>query len=149
MLNPYTFPQIAYYKLEMPPSYSAYSLQTFFFLQLHLQHMKIPRLGVESELQLPAYAPATAMLDPNHICNLLHSWQHQILNPLGKARDGTHILMDTSQVLNSLSHSGNSQPADSIITCLQSLRDKNWAQFFIFKRKSLWVSSKVWEMQVL
>ena len=30
-----------------------------FFLGLHLQHMEVPRLGVESELQLPAYATAT------------------------------------------------------------------------------------------
>ena len=26
------------------------------------------------------------------------SWQHQILDPLSKARDGTHILLDTSQI---------------------------------------------------
>ena len=30
------------------------------FLELHLQHMEVPRLGVESELQLPAYTTATA-----------------------------------------------------------------------------------------
>ena len=29
----------------------------FFFLRPHLQHMEGPRLGVESELQLPAYGP--------------------------------------------------------------------------------------------
>ena len=29
-----------------------------FFLGLYLWHMEIPRLGVESELQLPAYATA-------------------------------------------------------------------------------------------
>ena len=28
------------------------------FLELHPQHMEVPRLGVESELQLPAYATA-------------------------------------------------------------------------------------------
>ena len=32
--------------------------------------MEIPRLGVDSELQLPAFATATAMLDPRHICDL-------------------------------------------------------------------------------
>ena len=43
------------------------------------------------------------------ICNLHHSsQQHQILNPLSKATDQTCILMDTSQVLNLLSHNGNS-----------------------------------------
>ena len=30
----------------------------FFFSGPHLQHMEIPRLGVESELRLPAYIPA-------------------------------------------------------------------------------------------
>ena len=69
--------------------------------------MEVPRLGVESELQLPATATATAMQDPSRIYDLHHSsWQHQILNPLSKARDRTHILMDTSWVL--LSHNGNS-----------------------------------------
>ena len=34
--------------------------------------------------------------------------QHQILNPLSKVRDRTYILLDTSQVLNPLSHNGNS-----------------------------------------
>ena len=36
----------------------------FFFLGLNLQHIEVPRLGVESELQLPPCATATAMLDP-------------------------------------------------------------------------------------
>ena len=45
--------------------------------------MKVPRLGAELELQLPAYATATAMQDPSHVCALHHSsQQRQILNPL-------------------------------------------------------------------
>ena len=32
----------------------------FFFLGLHLGRMAVPRLGVKSELQLPAYATDTA-----------------------------------------------------------------------------------------
>ena len=69
------------------------------FLELHPQHMEVPRKGVESEMQLPAYATATAMPDPSLICDLhLDLWQHQILNPLSK--DWTHILMDTSHILN-------------------------------------------------
>ena len=37
--------------------------------------------------------------DPSHIINLHHSsWQHLILNSLSKARDGTRVLMDASQV---------------------------------------------------
>ena len=61
--------------------------------------MEVPRLGVESDLQLPAYTKATATLDLSHVCNLHHSsQQHQILNPLSKARDRTRILMDPSRV---------------------------------------------------
>ena len=62
--------------------------------------MEVPKLGVELELQVLAYTTATATQDPSHICNLHHnSEQCQILNPLSKARDRTHILMDTSQIL--------------------------------------------------
>ena len=52
--------------------------------------MEVLRLGVKLELQLQAYATATAMQDPSHICNLDHnSWQRRILNLLSEARDGT------------------------------------------------------------
>ena len=71
----------------------------FLFLGLQVRHREVPGLGVKSELQLLAYAIAIATLDPSRICDLDHSSrQCQILNPLSKARDGTHILMDTSQV---------------------------------------------------
>ena len=61
--------------------------------------MEVPRLGVESELQLPVYTTATAKWDPSLVCNLDHSsWQRLILNPLIEARDRTCFLMDTSQV---------------------------------------------------
>ena len=56
---------------------------SFVFLGPHLQHMEVPRLGVESELQLPAYARATATPDLSHVCIQHHSsWQRWILNPL-------------------------------------------------------------------
>ena len=59
--------------------------------------MEVPRLQVESELQLLAYATATALRDLSLACNLNHStWQRQILNPLSEARDQTHVLMDPS-----------------------------------------------------
>ena len=61
--------------------------------------MEVHRLGVESELQLPTYATAAVTQNLRTICDLHHSSrQHQILNPLSKARDQTCILMDTSQV---------------------------------------------------
>ena len=44
----------------------------FFFLGPYQQHMEVPRLGVKSELQLPAYATATAMPDLSRICDLHH-----------------------------------------------------------------------------
>ena len=79
----------------------------FFLLGPHLWHMEVPKLGVKSELQLPAYTTATAMPDPSRVCNLHHSLpQCQILNPLSKARDWNHILMDTSSVLNPMSQNG-------------------------------------------
>ena len=72
----------------------------------HPQCMEIPKLDVESELQLPASTTATQ--DPSCIFDLHCSlWQHWILNLLSEARDQTCILMDTSQALNPLSHSGN------------------------------------------
>ena len=61
--------------------------------------MEVPRLGVESELQLLAYTTATATRDLSYICDLYHSsWQCQVLNPLSEARDGTRILIDTSRI---------------------------------------------------
>ena len=71
----------------------------FFFLGLNMRHMEVPRLGIQSELQLPAYTTATAKWDLSHVCNRHHSsWQPQILNPLREAEDRTGILMDTSWV---------------------------------------------------
>ena len=80
------------------------------FLWLHLQYKEVPGLGDELELQLPAYTTATATPDLSHICNLhLTFRQCRILNSLSKARDQTHILMDTSWLLNQLSHNGKSK----------------------------------------
>ena len=59
----------------------------------------VPRLGVELELQLLAYATATATLDPSCVWDLHHSsWQCQILNPLSKARGRTCNLKVPSQI---------------------------------------------------
>ena len=60
----------------------------FFFLGPRLWHMEVPRLGIELELQLPAYTTATALWDQSHVFDLYHSSrQCQILSPLSKARD--------------------------------------------------------------
>ena len=69
------------------------------FSGLHLQHMEVLRLGVQLELQLPAYARATATRDPSCICNLHHSSrQRRIINPLSKGRDRTRNLMVPSRI---------------------------------------------------
>ena len=60
--------------------------------------MEVPRLGVQSELQLLAYATAIATRDPS-IWNLHHSSrQRRILNPLNEARDQTRNLIVPSQI---------------------------------------------------
>ena len=46
----------------------------FVFLGPHLRHMEVPRLGVESELQL--LATATAMPDQSHICYVTYTTAH-------------------------------------------------------------------------
>ena len=71
----------------------------FCFLGLHLKHMEVPRLGVQSELQLPAYTTATATQDPSCVCNLHpSSRQCRILNPLIEASDRTPNLMVPSRI---------------------------------------------------
>ena len=40
------------------------------FLGLHQRRREVPRLGVESELQLPAYTIVTATRDLSHLCDL-------------------------------------------------------------------------------
>ena len=53
-----------------------------------MQHMEDPRLGVESELQLPVCATATATWDPSCIWDLQDNLQQcQILNPQNEAGD--------------------------------------------------------------
>ena len=71
----------------------------FVFLRPNLWHMEVPRLGIQSELQLLAYATATAMPDPSLVWDLHHSsWQRQILDLLSEARDRTRNLVVPSQI---------------------------------------------------
>ena len=49
---------------------------SFVFSGPNPHHREVPRLGNESELQLPAYTGATAMWDLSPVCSLHHSsWQ--------------------------------------------------------------------------
>ena len=80
-----------------------FSFYYYYYFLLFLgplpRHMEVPRLVVESELQPPAYARATATQDPSNVCNLHHSSQQRwILNPLNEARDGARNLMVPSQI---------------------------------------------------
>ena len=55
----------------------SFSFFFFFFviLGLHPWNMEVPKIGVESELQLPAYTTATAEQVLSLICDLHHSSQ--------------------------------------------------------------------------
>ena len=62
--------------------------------------MEVPRLGVQSELQMLAYTTATATQDLSRICDPHHSsGQRQLLSPLSEARSRTRNLMVPSQTL--------------------------------------------------
>ena len=61
--------------------------------------MEVPRLGIQSELQLPAYSRAAAMPDLSCVCAPhFSSQQRQILNPPSEARDQTRYLMVPSWI---------------------------------------------------
>ena len=61
--------------------------------------MEVPRLEMQSELQLSAYTTATAMWDLSSICDLHHSSQQLlILNSLSEAKDQIRLLMDASEI---------------------------------------------------
>ena len=99
--------------------------------------MEVPRLGVELELQLPAYSTATATWDLSPVFNLHRSsWKRQILNPLSEARDRTCILMGINWVRNPLSHNGNSQENFQVWLvawhCLSSDKGKLVRRFPLF-----------------
>ena len=69
----------------------------FIALGSHPWHMEFSRLGVQSELQLLAYA--TVMTDLSCICELHHSSrQRQILSPLSEARNQTCNLIVLSWI---------------------------------------------------
>ena len=73
----------------------------FVFLGVHLWHMGVPRLGVESELQMLAYATAAATPDPSCVCKL-HCSYSNIGSLTHLVRPGIELNlhpMDTNRVL--------------------------------------------------
>ena len=90
---------VVHFNLKTNITFSLKTISNSFF-----RILKFPDGGVKSELQLLAYTTATAMWDPNHVCNLHRGSQHHcILNPLSEAKDQTCILMDNNQIYNLLS----------------------------------------------
>ena len=72
---------------------------TFFFFLLFKATPAAYGSQARGQIRLPAYATATAMPDLSRVCDLHHrSCQRQIPNPLGKARDGNHVFIDTSWI---------------------------------------------------
>ena len=81
------------------------SIFFFSFLRLHLRHRKVPRLGIKSELQLksqPQRVQAASAIYTAACGNIgsLTYWAKPGVEPTSSQRQG--------QVLNSLSHNGNS-----------------------------------------
>ena len=107
------------YTVKFPTKASFFSFLSFFhlfvfcfvlsyFLGPQMQHVQVPRLGIELKLHLPAYIIATATPDPSYVCDLHCSWrQCRIINPLkpGIKPTSSWILVR----LFSLSHNGNSK----------------------------------------
>ena len=122
-----------------------YFIYLFLFLGLHLWHMEVPRLGVESEVQLPAYTTATTTQDQSHFCNLgQSSRQHRILNPLSKVRDQIHIFMATSWDLNPLSYNRDSKKYKYLL-CWFLRVQKELLQSQSIRRHLVWWRKRTWK----
>ena len=84
--------------LRAPQTYSdlCFFPPFFFLMAAFVVYGSSPQTRGQIWAAAEAYVAATAAQDLSRICNLHCSlWQLRILNPLPKARDGTHILMDT------------------------------------------------------
>ena len=100
----WALPSFFFSSLPFPLLPSCFS----FFHSLTCRIWKFPSQG-SIRAAAEVYTTITAILDPSCICNLCHSlWQHQILNPLSEARYLIASSERQGQVLNPLSHNGNS-----------------------------------------
>ena len=99
-----SYPYIHYSLYRQFSIFEKWEIQIFFFVffffffsfGLHVRHMKVPGLGVESELQLHNHSNLRS--EPHLQPTPQLSQQCQILNPLSWDRDRTQVLMDTSQI---------------------------------------------------
>ena len=102
----------------------------FCFLAPQPQHVEVPRLVVELELQLPAYTITTATQDPSHIYDLHHSSrQCQILNPLSEARDRTCNHGSWSDLF-PLCHDRNSPSCFFKVCSCSLVLGNSWSSFY-------------------
>ena len=83
--------------------------------------MEVPRLGVQSELQLTAYTTATAMCDLSCIWD--SSEKCQVPDPMSEARDQTHIFMYTRWICFCYATTGTPQLAYSVVGKTEDQRD--------------------------
>ena len=110
----------------------------FFFFFFGRTHgiWKFPGYRFKSELQLPAYTTATATRDLSCVWELHHSSQQGwIINPLSKARDGTHIPWILVRFISAVSR--------------QELHDSCWRSSIVVKSKGLNASSITFQLVTL
>ena len=95
---------------ELPPC-------PFFFLNLHLQHMEVPSLGVKSELQWPAYTTVMAAPDPATSATYIAAYSNT-RSLTHWPSPGIKLASSWTQhcVLNLLSHNGNSSPGPFLLS---------------------------------
>ena len=87
----------------MADRYSKLYIEFYIFFKFYFRATPMAYGSSQARVPVGAVAAtlciATATTDLNLVCDLHHSsWQCQILNPLSKAREQTHVLMDPSQV---------------------------------------------------
>ena len=103
-----------------------FSLFSFFFRATGVAYGSSQTRGQIGAISA-GYTTATAMPDLSSICNLHHSSQkHQILNPLSRARDQTHISRGYQLGLFPLSHQGNTCLFSQ--ACLSSSCISDWIE---------------------
>ena len=104
----------------------------FVFLGPSPRHTEVPRLGVESELQPPAYTTATATRDPSRVCGLHHSsWQHRILNPLSRGQ-GSHGRESGSFPLSRDEHSKQEERREPVWRLRKCMSQCPWVRVISF-----------------
>ena len=99
-------PSLIHHRLE---TYLFFFVCLFFCSGPNLRHTKVPRLRVNQSYSCwPMPQPQPPRIQAASVTYAAAHGKTRSLTQLMEARDGTHILMDTSCVLNPLSHNGNS-----------------------------------------